>query len=196
MKHLLKSKTLIVLIFALFISGAIFFSLNQFIVMPWEKSEMPKIENPRLVVKKSERKLFVFDGEKLVKTYEIVLGFTPVGDKEISGDGKTPEGEFYVFTKNDQSKYFLSLGVSYPMIEDATRGWRENLISKEEHDAILQAVKDKKMPPQNTKLGGAVYIHGGGIAKDWTWGCMALRDEEMKEVFDAAEVGTSIKILP
>ena len=56
------------------------------------------IQNPRLVVKKSERKLEVFDGEKLVKTYRIVLGFAPEGDKEIEGDGKTPLGEFYVFT--------------------------------------------------------------------------------------------------
>ena len=191
----MRMRIFIVISFLMCLS-AIFFVLNQFIVMPWKNSQLPKIENPRLVVKKSERKLFIFDGEKLVKTYEIVLGFTPVGDKEISGDGKTPEGDFYVFTKNAQSKYFLSLGVSYPMIEDAERGLRENLISKDEHDAILQAVKDKKMPPQNTKLGGAIYIHGGGIAKDWTWGCIALRDEEMKEVFDAAQVGTSLKIEP
>ena len=164
--------------------------------MPWENSELPKLENPRLVVKKNERKLYVFDGEKLVKTYEIVLGFAPVGDKEKEGDGKTPEGEFYIFTKNDRSKYYLSLGVSYPSTEDAERGFRENLISKEEHYAILQAVNEKKMPPQNTNLGGAIYIHGGGIIKDWTWGCMALRDEEMKEIFDAVQVGASLKIEP
>lgn len=174
----------------------IFFVLNQFIVMRWENSKMPKLENPRLVVKKSERKLYVFDGEKLVKTYEIVLGFTPVGDKEREGDGKTPEGEFYVFTKNPQSKFYLSLGVSYPGAEDAERGLRENLISKDEYDTILQAVKEKKMPPQNTRLGGEIYIHGGGIIKDWTWGCMALRDAEMKEVFDAVEIGTRLTIQP
>ncbi len=179
-----------------FIAVAIFFILNQFFVMPWEKFEMPKLENPRLVVKKSERKLYVFDGDKLTKTYEIVLGFAPEGDKEIEGDGKTPEGDFYVFTKNDQSKFYLSLGVSYPSTEDATRGLRESLISREEHDAILQAIKDKKMPLQNTKLGGEVYIHGGGVIKDWTWGCVALRDAEMKEIFDAVEIGTSVTIQP
>lgn len=157
---------------------------------------MPKLENPRLIVKKSERKLYVFDGEKLIKTYDIVLGFTPVGDKEKEGDGKTPEGDFYVFVKNDQSKFYLSLGVSYPSVEDAKRGLNENLISQEEHDSIIVAIKDQKMPPQNTKLGGAIYIHGGGIIKDWTWGCMALRDQEMKEIFDAVDVGTSITIQP
>jgi murein L,D-transpeptidase YafK len=193
--NFLKSKIFIILMSAAF-AGAIFFVLNQFLVMPWEKFEMPKLENPRLVVKKSERKLYVFDGEKLIRTYDMVLGFAPVGDKEKEGDGKTPEGDFYVFAKNDKSKFYLSLGVSYPSTEDAERGLKENLISREEHDAIIKAINDKKMPPQNTRLGGEVYIHGGGIIKDWTWGCVALRDGEMKEIFDAVEVGTSVRIEP
>src|SRR5574338_321200 len=86
-----------------------------FSVMSVKNPQLPSvIENPRLVVKKSGRKLEVFDGEKLLKTYKIVLGFTPAGDKEREGDGKTPLGEFYVFTKNEKSKYYLSLGLSYP----------------------------------------------------------------------------------
>jgi murein L,D-transpeptidase YafK len=167
-----------------------FFVLNQF--MPLDNT----IENPRLVVKKSERKLEVFDGEKLIKTYRIRLGFAPEGDKEIEGDGKTPLGEFYVFTKNDQSKFYLSLGLSYPSIEDATRGLKENIISQAEHDAIVQAIEEKKMPLQNTKLGGEIYIHGGGTEKDWTWGCLALQAEEMKEIFEAIPLGAKISILP
>jgi len=159
-------------------------------------SPLDKLENPRLVVKKSERTLEVFDNEKLVKTYKIVLGFAPDGDKEQEGDGKTPLGEFYVFTKNDQSKFYLSLGLSYPSIDDAARGLRENLISIDEHDAIVKAVNEGKMPPQNTRLGGEIYIHGGGTAKDWTWGCMALENEEMKELFEAVPVGARITILP
>jgi murein L,D-transpeptidase YafK len=156
----------------------------------------PKIENPRLVVKKGARELEVFDGEHLLKTYKIVLGFAPEGDKEEEGDGKTPLGEFYVFTKNEKSKFYLSLGVSYPSIDDAARGLRSNLISKEDYDAIVQAITENKMPPQNTRLGGAIYIHGGGTEKDWTWGCMALENEEMKEIFDAVPVGTKVSILP
>ena len=159
-------------------------------------SPLDKLENPRLVVKKSERTLEVFDNEKLVKTYKIVLGFAPDGDKEQEGDGKTPLGEFYVFTKNDQSKFYLSLGLSYPSIDDAARGLRENLISIDEYDAIVKAVNEGKMPPQNTRLGGEIYIHGGGTAKDWTWGCMALENEEMKELFEAVPVGARITILP
>jgi murein L,D-transpeptidase YafK len=168
-----------------------------FFVMSFDNTKLPSvIENPRLIVKKDERKLEVYDGEKLLKTYKIVLGFTPKGDKEIEGDGKTPLGEFYVFTKNEKSKFYLSLGVSYPSIDDAEIGLRENIISQEEHDAIVAAVSEKKMPPQNTGLGGEIYIHGGGTEKDWTWGCVALKDEEMKEIFDAVPLGAKVSILP
>ncbi|MGI9055110.1 MAG: L,D-transpeptidase family protein [Pyrinomonadaceae bacterium] len=161
-----------------------------------ENIELPEMKNPRIVVKKIMRKLEVFDGDKLIKTYRVGLGFAPVGDKERQGDGKTPEGEFFIFTKNDQSKFYLSIGVSYPSMDDAGRGLRENLISKKQHDEIVEAIKNKKMPLQNTKLGGEIYIHGNGSSSDWTLGCVALEDAEMKELFDAVPIGTSIKIEP
>lgn len=157
---------------------------------------LPEMKNPLIVVKKSDRKLEVFDGDKLIKIYRIGLGFAPVGDKEKRGDGKTPEGEFYIFTKNDKSRFYLSLGVSYPSTEDATRGFREKMISKTEHDEIIEAIKNKKMPLQNTALGGEIYIHGNGSKSDWTLGCVALEDEDMKELFEVIPVGTSVKIEP
>ncbi len=159
-----------------------------------ESFPLPKLENPCIVVKKSQRKLELFDGEKLVKTYKIALGFAPHGDKEKEGDGKTPEGDFYVFTKNDQSRFDLSIGLSYPNFEDAERGRKAKLISKEEYDKIVRAVKDKKMPIQNTALGGEIYIHGGGNSKDWTCGCIALANDEIKEIFDAVPIGISVRI--
>ncbi len=88
------------------------------------------------------------------------------------------------------------LGISYPNIEDAERGLKAKLITKAERDKIIQAVKNKKMPLQNTKLGGEIYLHGGGTTGDWTWGCAALKNEEIKELFDALPVGTELKILP
>lgn len=157
---------------------------------------LPVLKNPLIVVKKKERKLHVYDAETLVKTYDIGLGFAPVGDKETQGDGKTPEGEFYIFTKNAKSRFYLSLGVSYPSIDDATRGWREKIISKQEHDAIVKAINEKKTPLQNTRLGGEIYIHGGGAASDWTLGCVALANEDIKEIFDALAVGTKVRIEP
>ena len=139
-----------------------FFFSNQFLIMPWNNSDLPKMENPRILVRKEARTLEVFDGEKLIKTYKVALGFEPMGDKEIQGDGKTPEGEFYIFVKNPKSKFFLSLGVSYPSIGDAKRGFETKIITKKEHDEILKAIDEKRMPLQNTKLGGEIYIHGEG----------------------------------
>lgn len=196
MKYFKAWKVYIITAFIAFFTIFSFFTLNQFLVMPWENSKLPILENPRLVVKKEKRELRVFDGEKLIKTYAMVLGFSPNGDKEEEGDGKTPEGEFYIFTKNDQSRFFLSLGLSYPSIEDAKRGLAEKLISLEEHDSIFEAIKNKQMPLQKTRLGGEIYIHGGGTIADWTDGCVALRNEEMQELFAAIPVGTAVTILP
>lgn len=161
-----------------------------------ENETLLSLKNPSLVVKKKERVLQVYDEGKLVKTYKIALGFAPRGDKEIEGDGKTPEGEFYVFTKNDQSRFYLSLGLSYPNAEAATRGLQEKLISQAEHDEILQAVAEKRMPPQKTALGGEIYIHGGGNLNDWTEGCVALPDEEIKQLFAAIPLGATVIIKP
>lgn len=157
---------------------------------------LPELQNPRIIIKKKERKLEVFDAEKLIKTYRIGLGFAPVGDKEKEGDGKTPEGDFYIFTKNANSKFYLSLGISYPSIDDAKRGLEKNLISKTEHDAIVRAINNKQTPPQNTKLGGEIYIHGYGSATDWTLGCVALSNSDVKELFDSIPLGTIVKIEP
>ena len=152
------------------------------------------MENPRIVIKKNQRRLQIFDGEKLIKTYKIALGFAPHGGKQTEGDGRTPEGKFYVFTKNAESKFYLSIGLSYPNVEAARRGLEDEIISREEHDAIFEAVREKKMPPQKTALGGEIYIHGGGIADDWTDGCVALRNEEIQEIFKLIPVGADVWI--
>jgi len=151
---------------------------------------------PRLIITKKDRKLEVFDGDKLVKTFRISLGFTPVGAKETEGDGKTPEGEFYIYTKNEKSKFYLSLGVSYPGVSDAERGLSEGLISQTEYDEIVDDVLKRKMPPQKTQLGGEIFLHGGGTGKDWTYGCAALADEDIRELFNAIPIGTPIVISP
>jgi murein L,D-transpeptidase YafK len=158
--------------------------------------DLPKLTNPRIVIKKAERRLEVFDGDKFIKAYKMVLGFKPAGDKEIEGDGKTPEGKFYVFTKNTESKFHLSLGLSYPGLEDAKRGLDAKLISQEEYDEIVSALNEKRMPLQKTKLGGEIYIHGGGTESDWTDGCVALANEEITELFEAIPVGTGVEIKP
>lgn len=158
--------------------------------------QLPPMAAPRIVIEKAKRKLAVFDGDYLVEEYSIGLGFAPDGDKAIEGDGRTPEGDFYVFTKNPESRFFLSLGISYPSREDAERGLAECLISEEEHRAIADAIDEKRMPPQRTKLGGEIYIHGGGDKSDWTEGCIALENDEIQALFDAIPVGTPVTIKP
>ena len=154
------------------------------------------LRNPLIVVTKSKRRLELYSDGALVRTYKVGLGLNPVPDKVRQGDRATPEGDFYVFTKNDKSAFYLSLGISYPNIEDAERGLREQMISRAQHDAIVRAIKRKSTPPQNTRLGGDIYIHGNGASSDWTWGCVALENNEMKELFDAVPVGTKVTIKP
>jgi len=166
---------------------------------PWFENQsrvsLP-VEKPLIVVYKSERKLEFYSDQTLLRTYRIGLGFSPVADKQREGDGATPEGEFYVSVKNNKSAYYLSLGVSYPNAEDAARGLRDGLITKAQHDAIVEAHRKKTAPPQYTKLGGLIYIHGHGAKSDWTLGCVALENEDMKELYDAVPLGTPVTIKP
>ena len=149
---------------------------------------------PGIVVRKSQRQLLLLSNGKVVRKYRIGLGSSPVGDKVSQGDRRTPEGEFFVFVKNANSAFYLSLGLSYPNAAHAARGLRDGLITRAEHDAIMRQLRLKKGPPQNTKLGGDIYIHGNGAQSDWTWGCVALENDDMRELFDAVSVGTPVRI--
>ena len=151
----------------------------------------------KLVVKKAERKLYLYnDKSKLLKTYKIALGFNPTGTKAKQGDGATPEGDYYLTHKNPKSNYYLSLGVSYPNSKDAQSGLQRKLITQAQYDAIVAAINAQAKPPQNTKLGGDIFIHGGGNASDWTLGCVALENQDIKELFDLLPVKTPVKIEP
>jgi murein L,D-transpeptidase YafK len=160
----------------------------------------------RILVKKSERKLYLYrledKVENLQKTYQIALGNNPRGTKRRQGDGATPEGDYYITHKNPRSRFYLSLGLSYPNISDAAAGLKAGLISKREYEAITSAIRQKNKPPQNTRLGGDIFIHGGGAgktsgsARDWTIGCIALENDEMRELFDLIPLKTPVKIIP
>ena len=188
----LQRRTIILFIAA--VEAALVISLFQFGSLQMGMTKISDLKVPRLVIKKSARVLEVYEGTALVKTYSMVLGFSPELDKEIEGDGRTPEGEFYVFTKNPKSRFHVSLGLSYPAPDDAERGITAGLINRDEYAAIVKANAERGMPPQKTALGGEIYIHGGGTANDWTDGCIALKDEEMTELFNAIPVGTRVRI--
>jgi murein L,D-transpeptidase YafK len=135
----------------------------------------------RILVDKSDRKMVVYNGETALRSYTIALGFSPVGDKERQGDGRTPEGVFRIDRKNPGSAFSLSLGLDYPQAEDRAR-----------------AAKGGYDP------GGDIMIHGqpnnfpeGMMAKgDWTAGCIALPNSAMREVFAATEVGAVVDVRP
>ncbi len=147
----------------------------------------------RIEINKGKRRLTAYIGGS-VSVYTVVLGFSPVGDKQLEGDGCTPEGQFYVCVKNPQSKFHLSLGISYPAPANAERALASGAIKNDEFDAILQAYVDGGMPPQKTALGGEIYIHGGGTEGDWTEGCIAMDNSEMEELFSLVEVGMPVLI--
>ncbi len=152
------------------------------------------VDSTRIVVSKKRRQLKLYSKGKLLRTYRIGLGFSPVDDKVKEGDGATPEGTFYIFTKNPESAYYLSLGISYPNSNAAKRGLRNGLITKEQYQEIVDANRAKVTPPQDTPLGGQIYIHGNGSHKDWTWGCVALDDKDVLELFGAVSEGTKVVI--
>jgi len=137
----------------------------------------------KVIVKKSERKIFLIKNNKIIKKYKISLGDSPKGHKVRSGDEKTPEGVYVLDWKNPNSKYFLSIHVSYPNSADK-----------------------KKAESLGVNPGGDIFIHGSPNKYewaefvlsffDWTNGCIAVKNRDMKEIWDNVKSGTPIEILP
>ncbi len=134
-----------------------------------------------LLVYKSERKLIAFSKGKILKTYSIALGKSPVGAKHFQGDNKTPEGIYFINGKNAHSVAYKNLGISYPNSKD---------------------ISNSKGKP----TGGDIKIHGlmnylwflGNLHRlfDWTNGCIAVNNSEMEELYNAVKIGTRIEIRP
>jgi len=144
---------------------------------------------------KSKRTLKLIVDNKEIFTASAAFG-GGLGHKNKEGDRKTPEGEYYICTRNERSSFHLFLGLSYPGINDAERGLRDGLISKSEHDYIISAIKSGKCPLWETKLGGAVGIHGCGGNLNWTHGCIALDDPDIELLWNFCPIGTRVIIEP
>jgi murein L,D-transpeptidase YafK len=128
-------------------------------------------------VHKADRKMYLLHGTQILKAYDIHLGGAPSGPKHFEGDGKTPEGSYFISHRNGQSTYHLSLGISYP--NDIDRAY-----------AAAQG-----MAP-----GGDIFIHGqrqkGRSRGDWTVGCIAVTDRQIEEIYAMVNPGTPINIYP
>ena len=139
----------------------------------------------KIAVKKSERSMRLLDMQgNVIKTYKVALGKNPVGNKQQEGDNRTPEGSYYIDARNENSDYFLSLRLSYP--------------SPQQRALASQ---------QGVRPGGNIFIHGMpngkewmrwkyNLNKDWTNGCIALTNRDMKEIWDLVADGTPIVIEP
>lgn len=154
------------------------------------------LNNPKIVVKKSLRLLELWDGINLISDYPVGLGGAPEGHKQCEGDGKTPEGEYYVCTKNNHSNFYLSLGLSYPNTKDAQSALDDGRINKRTFDKIKNAIERKEKPSWRTPLGGEIMIHGHGSQSDWTAGCVAVDNEIMDILWRLCPLGTPVTILP
>lgn len=161
----------------------------------------------KLVIWKSHYTLTVYRGNIPVKTYRTVFGRGyRDGDKQIMGDRRTPEGEFYICTMNRSKRFYKFMGLSYPGLRHAESGLRSKLISSKEYDVIKKAIEERRPPPWDTQLGGAVGIHGitpdenspqrNILAANWTDGCIALNNADVDELFSMVSLGTPVTILP
>lgn len=147
------------------------------------------------IFKEARRLEFWQDGIQ-EKTFSISLGFAPAGGKIREGDGRTPEGEYYICTKNAASKFTLFLGISYPNLEDAKRGLAQGLLSQDEFDSIRTALAQRKRPSWDTPLGGKIGIHGMGTSQDWTAGCIAMEDTDIHWLWERVALGDHVEIYP
>jgi uncharacterized protein YijF (DUF1287 family) len=152
-----------------------------------------------LKVWKRERKLFLMKGDVAVQTFRIALGGdNPVGNKVRRGDGATPEGRYFIAELDgapEPGRYGArSMRLSYPSVQDARRGLRDRLIDKNTYLGIVRAVRAGEVPPQHTALGGSIRIHGGGSARDWTLGCIALDDGDVTALYSSAAKGMRVDV--
>ncbi|MBF0502351.1 MAG: L,D-transpeptidase [Candidatus Riflebacteria bacterium] len=150
----------------------------------------------RIEVVKGERKLRLKHADITIAEFPVGIGPNSNGHKKIEGDGHTPEGEYYVCTKNESSRFHLFLGLSYPSPADGARALSEGVITATESEAILDAWMKRARPPWGTPLGGVIGIHGFGGNRDWTQGCIALNNGDIEELFWNVQTGTPVIISP
>jgi murein L,D-transpeptidase YafK len=161
----------------------------------------------RLVIWKSQYTVTLYKGETPVKTYRAVFGLGHGdGDKRMEGDKRTPEGDFYVCTMNHSKRFYKFIGLSYPGLQHAEYGLQTKVISPGEYTKIKKAIDERQPPPWETRLGGAVGIHGRTLNGDaapqqflrvnWTDGCIALDNSDVDEIYSVVTLGTPVTILP
>jgi tetratricopeptide (TPR) repeat protein len=137
----------------------------------------------KILIEKKERRLTLISRGKVLKTYKIALGGNPIGPKERQGDIKTPEGTYVIDSRNKDSRYHLSLHISYPNEEDKKRA--KELGVSPGGDIMIHGIKN-----------GFSWVGDSQTEVDWTKGCIAVTDEEIEEIEKLAPNGTIVEIRP
>ena len=137
----------------------------------------------KILVLKSARKLQLISEGKPLKTYRISLGKQPNGAKTREGDKRTPEGLYWIDWRKPSDKFNLSMHISYPNISDAAQARREGVSPGSM--IMIHGTPDTEDHPEQ-------LFH----TLDWTDGCIAMKNYEMREVWNLAKDGTVVEILP
>lgn len=137
----------------------------------------------RILIEKKERRLMLLSKGEVIKTYRIALGGNPVGPKERTGDNKTPEGTYVIDARNKDSRYHMSLHISYPNERDKKRA-RELGVSPG-GNIMIHGIKN-----------GLSWVGDRHTEVDWTKGCIAVTDEEIEEIEKVVPNGTIVEIRP
>ena len=150
-----------------------------------------------IYVSKRLKTLSLKQNGTLIGEYPVSIGASSSdGNKKVEGDMRTPSGQFYVCTRNDKSVAYLALGLSYPGVEDAKRGFEQGIITQEQRDEIINANLNGQQPPWETPLGGAIMIHGCRVPDGTTHGCVAVDNDVMDVLWSYCNLGVPVTIGP
>ena len=137
----------------------------------------------RILIEKSARRLMLLSQGEVLKSYKIALGGNPIGPKERQGDNKTPEGTYVIDARNRDSRFHLSLRISYPNERDKKRA--KELGVSPGGDIMIHGIKN-----------GFSWVGDAHTGVDWTKGCIAVTDQEIEEIEKLAPNGTIVEIRP
>jgi hypothetical protein len=132
-----------------------------------------------IIVSKVDKKLILYHNGTPSKTYEIGIGTNGSKDKLYAGDSATPEGKYFITKKITRSRYYKALLINYPNDDDRRQ---------------FAAAKKKGTIPKYAGIGGLIEIHGGGRS-GMTYGCIAMENDHIDELFSMVGVGTPVTIV-
>jgi murein L,D-transpeptidase YafK len=158
---------------------------------------------PWILVDTRALTLTVFSaGNRILARFDNVsIGSGGTAEIHHRGDETTPLGVFHIAWIDRHSRYGTFYGLDYPSENIARRAYAAGSISRAHLDAIIKALKQHRVPPQNTPLGGRLGIHGIGRGDpriqqevNWTDGCVALTNPQIRLLSRWVHVGTRVVI--